>query len=105
MECSRKYPAVRRVAILALVVAVATAAAAVGLAAQSPTVRLTAMRRSVAAEHSVQYVDLNTWPNHTDRVVADARCERGDVDGDHRLSWGARLGVGHRHQAVRLCPC
>jgi hypothetical protein len=35
------------------------------------------MRRSVAAEHSVHYLNMSTWPNHTDRVVADVRASEG----------------------------
>jgi hypothetical protein len=76
-ESQEYHPAVCRIAIPALVVAGATVFAAVGLAAQSPKARLAAMRRSVAAERSVHYLDMSTWPNHTDRVVADVGPRKG----------------------------
>ena len=62
-----------------LLIAAGLFAAGCGSQQGSPlsVARLTAMRRSVAAEHSVQYADLNTWPNHTDRVVADVGASEG----------------------------
>jgi hypothetical protein len=88
---------VRRIAIVLVVIAAVTTAAAVAFAAESPKMRLAAMRNAAGSQHSVHYVVVSSAPGHKVRMVSDV----GKGEGIQRITVTSHGQTGPADVIVR----